>query len=292
MKSSADIQRGNMIQRAPRLLSSGLLSAFVVAASMSGYGIENRYNVFIPYVPTPNHLVDRMLELAEIGKDDLVLDMGSGDGRIVITAAQRYGARGRGVEIDPKLVEEAKENARRAGVAERTEFIAEDMFVTRIEDATVMTLYVLTASNLELRPRILKEMRPGSRVVSHQFSMGAWLADKQESFGSADLYMWVVPASVAGTWRVQEGRREYTLKIDQEFQEISGTATVGRLTVPLRRARLRGDEIEFAIDLGNESPIIYRGRVTDGLIEPRDTGANSKRDWRAVRSTPAVSIAK
>ena len=98
----------------PRLLSSGVLTALIVTASMSGYGVENRYNIFIPYVPTPNHLVDRMLELAEIGKDDLVLDMGSGDGRIVITAAQRYGSRGRGVEIDPKLVDEAKENARKA----------------------------------------------------------------------------------------------------------------------------------------------------------------------------------
>jgi ubiquinone/menaquinone biosynthesis C-methylase UbiE len=281
-----------MFRRAPRLLSSGALSALIVMASMSGYGVENRYNIFIPYVPTPNHLVDRMLELAEIGKDDLVLDMGSGDGRIVITAAQRYGSRGRGVEIDPKLVEEAKENARKAGVAERTEFVAEDMFVTRIEDATVMTLYVLTASNLELRPRILKEMRPGSRVVSHQFSMGAWLADKHESLGNVELYMWFVPAPVGGTWRVQEGRREYTLKIEQEFQEISGTATIGNLTVPLRRARLKGNEIDFAIDLGDESPVVFRGHVTGGIMEPRAVTADSKRDWRGVRTTPPDSIAK
>ena len=276
----------------PRLLSRGVLTALIVTASMSGFGVENRYNIFIPYVPTPNHLVDRMLELAEIGKDDLVLDMGSGDGRIVITAAQRYGSRGRGVEIDPKLVDEAKENARKAGVAERTDFVAQDMFVTKIEDATVMTLYVLTASNLELRPRILKEMRPGSRIVSHQFSMGAWLADKHESLGNAELYMWVVPAPVSGTWRVHEGRREYTLKIEQEFQEISGTATVGNLTAPLRRARLRGDEIDFAIDLGDESPVVFRGRVTGGVIEPRGVAADSKRDWRGVRTTPPVSIAK
>ena len=281
-----------MSRRVPRILSSGVLSALIVTASVTGYGFENRYNLFIPYVPTPNHLVDRMLELAEIGKDDLVLDMGSGDGRIVITAAQRYGARGRGVEIDPKLVEEAKENATKAGVAERTDFIAEDMFVTKISDATVMTLYVLTASNLELRPRILKEMRPGSRIVSHQFSMGGWIADHHESLRGADLYFWVVPASVAGTWNVEDGKNSYRLTLEQEFQEIRGTMTVGRMTVPLRQPRLRGDEIDFAVDLGDEAPMFYRGRVDDGVIVPRGATGDTHRKWRATRETPAVSIAK
>jgi SAM-dependent methyltransferase len=286
------IERGTMFRRAPRLLSSGVLTALIVTASMSGYGFENRYNVFVPYVPTPNHLVDRMLELAGIGKDDLLLDLGSGDGRIVITAAQRYGARGRGVEIDPKLVEVAKENARKAGVAERTEFIAEDMFVTRIEDATVLTLYVLTASNLELRPRILAEMRPGSRVVSHQFSMGGWLADRHETLGSAEIYFWVVPASVGGTWRVEDGKREFTISIQQEFQEIGGTATIGRLSLPLRQPRLRGDEIDFAIDTGDERPIHFRGRVTEGTMVPRGAAGDTGLKWRASRTTPALSIAK
>jgi SAM-dependent methyltransferase len=281
-----------MPRRTPRFLSSGALSALIVMASMSGYGVEDRYNIFIPYVPTPNHLVDRMLELAGIGKDDLVLDMGSGDGRIVITAAQRYGARGRGVEIDSTLVEEARENALKAGVAERTEFVAQDMFVTPIADATVMTLYVLTASNLELRPRILAEMRPGSRIVSHQFSMGAWLADKHEALGSAEIYFWVVPASVGGTWRFEDDKREFTVSIKQEFQEISGTAQVGRLTLPLRQARLKGDEIDFAIDIGDERPMLYRGRVSDGTIVPRGAAGDTERKWRASRTTPALSIAK
>lgn len=273
-----------------RLRSSAVASAFVVA-SMSGYGIENRYNVFIPYVPTPNFIVDRMLDMAEVAKDDLLIDMGSGDGRIVITAAQRYGARGRGVEIDPKLVEEAKENAAKAGVAGLTEFIVQDMFETRIRDATVMTLYVLTASNLELRPRILKEMRPGSRVVSHQFSMGSWLADKQESYGDIEIYMWYVPAPVAGTWRLQDGRSEVVLTLEQEFQEIRGTAEVGRQRVPLRQARLKGDEIDFAIDLGDEQPMLYRGRVAGDQIEPRKAAGDKPRPWRAVRvSAPASTV--
>lgn len=265
-----------------RLFGTAVLPAAIVLASMSGYGIENRYNVFIPFVPTPEFVVDRMLEMAELGKDDLLLDLGSGDGRIVITAAQRYGARARGVEIDPELVEKSKENARKAGVGERTEFVAQDMFVAKIDDATVLSLYVLTASNLELRPRILDEMKPGSRVVSHQFSMGAWIADKQESYGDIEIYMWWVPAKVAGTWRFNDGRRTHTLIIEQSFQDISGTLKTGDRNVPLRLAKLRGDEIDFAIDLGDERPLMFRGRVSDGIMEPR-AAPGSIPGWRAER---------
>jgi hypothetical protein len=155
-----------------------------------------------------------------------------------------------------------------------------------------MTLYVLTASNLDERPRILAEMRPGSRIVSHQFSMGGWLADRHETFGSAEIYFWVVPASVGGTWSVEDDKREFTVTITQEFQEIGGTAQIGRLTLPLRQARLRGDEIDFAIDIGDERPMLYRGRVSGGTIVPRGAAGDAGRKWRATRTTPALSIAK
>lgn len=266
-----------------RLLSSGVASAIVVLASMSGYGIENRYNIFIPFVPTPEFVVDRMLEMAEVTKDDMLLDLGSGDGRIVITAAQRYGTRGRGVEIDPKLVEQAKTNARENGVGNLTDFVAQDMFVAPIADASVLTLYVLTASNMELRPRILGEMRPGSRVVSHQFSMGSWLADKQESYGDIQIYMWTVPANVAGQWRFEHGGARFTVELTQRFQEIKGNATFGRNTVPIRQAGLKGDEIDFAVDLGHERPIWFRGRVNEGTIEPRGAAGGNEQKWRATR---------
>jgi len=254
-----------------------------IVASMSGYGIENRYNVFIPFVPTPEFIVDRMLEMAEVGKNDLLLDLGSGDGRIVITAAQRYGSRGRGVEIDPQLVDKSKENARQQGVGELTEFVAQDMFVARIDDASVLSLYVLTASNLELRPRILSEMKPGSRVVSHQFSMGAWIADKHETYGDIHIYMWYVPARIAGTWRFDDGRRTHTLTIEQSFQDFSGTVKTGDRTVPLRLTRLRGDEIDFVLDFGDERPLIYRGRIAEGVMEPRASSPGAATGWRAVR---------
>ncbi|HEX5779903.1 MAG TPA: class I SAM-dependent methyltransferase [Xanthobacteraceae bacterium] len=273
-----------------RLFSAAIIPVTIVA-SMSGYGIENRYNVFIPYVPTPEFIVDRMLEMAEIGKDDLLLDLGSGDGRIVIAAAQRYGARGRGVEIDPKLVEESKENARKVGVDHLAEFVAQDMFVAKMADASVLSLYVLTASNLELRPRILSEMKPGSRVVSHQFSMGAWIADKQESYGDIQIYMWYVPARVAGTWRLDDGKRTYMLTIEQSYQDIGGTMKIGDRTLPLRLTKLRGAEIDFAVDLGEERPIVYRGRVSDGIMEPRPS-PGAVPGWRAVRITAPVQEIK
>jgi SAM-dependent methyltransferase len=282
-----------MFQHLRRSFFCAVAPCVILAQStFSGFGVENRYNVFIPYVPTPNHLVDRMLELAEIGKDDLVLDLGSGDGRIVITAAQRYGSRGRGVEIDPKLVDEAKASAAKAGVAERTDFVAADMFVAPISDASVVTLYVLTASNLELRPRLLKELRPGARVVSHAFSMGGWLADRHESVRGIDLYLWIVPAQVGGKWDLSDGRNRYTVTIDQEFQEIKGTAATGRVTVPLRQAKLRGDEIDFALDFGHESPIWYRGRVTGDTIVPRDAPGDVGRGWSAARVAPAPAATK
>jgi len=273
-----------MFQRLGRSLFCALAPCLIVAQStFTGFGFENRYNVFIPYVPTPNHLVDRMLELAEVAKDDLVLDLGSGDGRIVITAAQRYGARGRGVEIDPKLVDEAKANAAKGGVAERTEFVAADMFLAPIADATVVTLYVLTASNLELRPRLLKELRPGARVVSHAFSMGGWLADKHENLGGVDLYLWTVPAQVAGKWDLSDGHSRFTITLEQKFQEIRGTAATGSVTVPLRQARMHGDEIDFVIDLGHDTPIWYRGRVSGETIVPRGALGDTGRNWEAKR---------
>jgi hypothetical protein len=272
-----------MLHSPRRPLCCGLVPILLVAASFTGFGVENRYNIFIPYVPTPDHVVERMLELAGTGKDDLVLDMGSGDGRIVVMAAKKFGARARGVEIDPKLVKEAEENAAKAGVSERTSFVAQDMFITPIADASVVTLYVLTAVNLELRPRLLAELKPGTRVVSHAFSMGGWLADKQENFRGIDLYMWVVPAQVGGQWRMSDGSRDFTLSIEQQYQEIKGTASFGRNTVPLRQATLNGDQIDFAIDFGFEQPTWFRGRVSEGVMEPRGAAGDMGRNWKGNR---------
>ena len=148
-----------------------------------------------PFVPTPQEVVDRMLELAEISENDVVYDIGCGDGRIVITAAQRYGSRGVGIDIDPQRIAESRANAERAGVSHLVEFIEQDALTVNVSDATVVTLYLLSSSNVKLRPILTSQLEPGARIVSHAFSMGNWEADHTERFEDArgttrTLYLW------------------------------------------------------------------------------------------------------
>jgi SAM-dependent methyltransferase len=150
----------------------------------------------VPYVVTPPVVVAKMLELARVTKDDVVYDLGSGDGRIVIMAAQRFGARGVGVEIDADLVREAHDNAQRAGVANRVHFLVQDLFETDLRAATVVTLYLMQSVNLELRPKLWRELRPGTRVVSHDFHMGDWPPEQVVRVGGSVIYAWTIPASL------------------------------------------------------------------------------------------------
>jgi hypothetical protein len=157
-----------------------------------------------PYFPTPQSVVDRMLQLAKVGRDDFVIDLGSGDGRIVITAAKKYGARGIGIEIEPRLVSEANYYARRDGVGDRAKFIEQDLFETDLRPATVLTLYLFRELNIKLAPRILAQLRPGARVVSHDWDLGDWPPDHQETMPAPDkavgtsreskVFLWYVPA--------------------------------------------------------------------------------------------------
>jgi tRNA G37 N-methylase Trm5 len=147
----------------------------------------------VPYVPTPQVVVDKMLEVAAVSKDDVVYDLGSGDGRIVITAAKKYGVRGVGVDIDPERVKEANANAVQAGVADRVKFIEQDLFKTDLKEASVVTLYLLPEVNLRLRPKLWSELKPGTRVVSHAFDMGDWKPDKTIEVEGRTIYFWVVP---------------------------------------------------------------------------------------------------
>jgi protein-L-isoaspartate O-methyltransferase len=154
----------------------------------------------VPYVPTPNEVVNQMLELANVSGDDVLYDLGSGDGRIPITAAQKYGIRGTGVEINPELVEESRANAEAAGVSDRVKFLQQDLFQTDLSGATVVTLYLLPEVNLELRSKLLRELEPGTRIVSHDFDMGEWQPEQvvkvQSGTRQHTLYYWVVPEEI------------------------------------------------------------------------------------------------
>jgi Methyltransferase domain len=157
----------------------------------------------VPYVPTHEKVVDEMLKVAKVKKSDVLYDLGSGDGRIVITAARRFGTRGTGVDLDPERIQEAKENAKKAGVEDRVRFIQGDLFDTDLRDATVVTLYLLPAVNMKLRPKLLSELRPGTRVVSHNYDMGDWTPEKTIRLKLPDgehvVYFWVVPPRAAGS---------------------------------------------------------------------------------------------
>jgi tRNA A58 N-methylase Trm61 len=171
--------------------------AGLAAVSVSGLAVGQEQVLRGPdviFVPTPNDVVSAMLRLAGVSKKDTVYDLGCGDGRIVITAAQKYGARGVGIDIDPDRVKEATENTRKAAVSDRVKIVRGDLFEADISPATVVTLYLLTDLNLKLRPKLMKELKPGTRVVSHAFSMGDWKPEKTEDVGGTTVYLWRIPA--------------------------------------------------------------------------------------------------
>ena len=148
----------------------------------------------VPYVPTPQDVVDAMLKLAAVTKNDVVYDLGCGDGRIVVTAAKNYGARGVGIDIDPERIKEANANAQKAGVSDRVKFIEQDLFKTDFKEASVVTLYLLPDINLKLRPKLQSDLKPGTRIVSHAFDMGDWQPDKTENIEGRTIYLWTIPA--------------------------------------------------------------------------------------------------
>lgn len=220
-------------------------------------------------------VVDAMLGLADIRPDDDVVDLGSGDGRILIAAARSFGAHGLGVDIDPTQIALANDNARAAGVSGRVEFRREDLFQTPIADADVLTLYLTQEVNLRLRPRILAQMHAGARVVSHEFDMGEWRPDQRRRVGNATVYLWIVPARVDGAWVLSANGRDVPLTIAQSFQAFAGTAGEARI----EQGRLTGDRIRFVVDLG-DGPRVFEGRVSGDAIAPAAANAG----WRARRA--------
>jgi hypothetical protein len=233
----------------PPVLSSikyGIVGAFfLIAVTLTAIAQTPRLDVV--YIPTPQDVVDRMLEMAEVKKGEYLIDLGSGDGRIPVTAAKKYGARGFGVDINPQRVQEAEANARREGVTDLVEFRVQNLYDTDISKAAVLTMYLLSKINLNLRPRILDTLRPGVRVVSHAFDMGDWTPDRQDSVGYRRVFLWIVPAKIAGTWQVSSGEFSGSLDLDQTFQQIGGEAKLGSNAAPVEDGWLRGTRVSFAV---------------------------------------------
>ncbi len=277
--------------------------AAAAVAVVAGAGLAWAGEPRVPYVPTPQSVVDTMLETAKVGPRDYLIDLGSGDGRIVITAAQRHGARGFGVDINPERIKESNENARLAGVADKVAFHQQNLFETDLSLATVITMYLLPRVNLELRPRLL-ELAPGTRLVSHDFDMGDWRPDThltvnaEDKYGTvggkSDVYYWVVPARVAGAWQWQlplQGKpRSYEVRLEQKYQTITGTARVDGREVKLQGARLSGAGIRFSFTADvNGAPVRHEfsGKVdgaaisgTAALAGPR---VQAQLEWSAQR---------
>jgi hypothetical protein len=269
--------------------------------SLSAFSQDGQKELDTPYVPTPPAVVDRMLELAQVKAGEIVIDLGSGDGRIMIEAASKYGARGFGVEIDPLLVKRSNENARRAGVADRVKFLQQDLFKTDFHEANVLTLYLLPDVNLALRPKILAELKAGARVVSHDFNMGDWRPDAEETIAAPDkkvgarkesqVFLWTVPAKVDGEWKFELSSgvksRRTRLVLKQKYQMVSGTVELtGQGDVPLSGGRLRGDELRLTLPPGavDRGPVEMVGRVNgDNIAGTLRKASRDIANWSARR---------
>jgi hypothetical protein len=296
------LSRRVVLPAAPRFaIAAAALAALSIAPALA---LEPR----VPYVPTPQEVVDRMLEVAKVGPHDYLIDLGSGDGRIVVTAARKFGTRGFGVDLNPERIRESNENARRAGVTEKVAFYQRDLFETSLGSATVITMYLLPQVNIELRPRLL-DLKPGTRLVSHDFDMGDWKPDthlkldSQEKYGGAggtsEIFLWIVPARVAGLWQWElpvSGRNlVYEVKLDQKYQAIAGSISVEGRPVKLQNARVRGEEIRFSFTADvNGSPVKHDfiGKVAGDAVNgsARLSGARmqGQHDWSARRIAPAA----
>lgn len=226
-----------------------LFCAFVAASCDSA--VEKKEEPDVVFVTTPHRTVKEMLKLAGVSRDDIVYDLGSGDGRVVIAAAKDFGARAVGIDIDPKLIDESRDNARNSGVAHRVRFEQNDVMKADISQATVVTLYMLPAMNTQLLPKLHKELQPGTRVVSHRFLIGDWKPDMTLKAYETMIYLWVVPATVRGEWRVtmrnDTETRRFRLHLRQTYQELEGFMEDDQRKYNVAAAALYGKEIAISV---------------------------------------------
>jgi len=235
------------------------------------------------WVPTPDEVVQRMLRMAQVTANDYVVDLGAGDGKIAIAAAKTMGARSLGIEYNPDMAKHAQRNVEKAGVQAKAKVVQGDIFASDFTSATVITMYLLPALNMKLRPQILA-MKPGTRVVSHSFNMEDWEPDETSSMDGRRAYLWIVPANVMGGWQVEMGGERADLTLEQKFQKLDGHVQLGTIQAGLRDARLRGFLISFAYVDNTGMRRDFTGRVTGTKMEGSfrsDSGAEGR--WSATK---------
>lgn len=273
--------------RFPAALAASLLLAGSLHAQDAKKGYEPQVGQAgkdVIWVPTPDEVVDRMLRMAQVTSKDYVVDLGAGNGKIAIAAAKNFGARSLGIEYNPDMAKHAQENVVKAGVAARAKVVQGDIFQSDFSSATVVTMYLLPGLNLKLRPQLLS-MKPGTRVVSHSFTMDDWEADEISSYDGRRAYFWVVPANVMGGWSLEGTGMKTTMSIEQKFQKIEGFVDLpGAVQAGLRDARLSGFRIGFAYVDNASVRRDFTGTVTGNRMEGSfraDNGTEGR--WIAVK---------
>jgi SAM-dependent methyltransferase len=304
-----------MINRARRLfcpifLTLPFVTLFIVAPALP-FGGQAAYDVWqdqyvvpgakdsfldAPYIATEYRFVDEMLRLLELRSGDILYDLGCGDGRIVIEAAKRAHIRGVGIDIDPRRIAQSKANASAAKVSDRVAFIQQDLFETDIREATAVAIFLFPEMNRKLIPTLFRDLKPGTRIVSHNFGIGDWKTDREVSLGlSRDglhkILFWVVPANASGAWQGRYKGESWTLSINQRFQRIEGCFSPnGRNSLPISGATLAGDWIRFSFFREGQKQATFEGRVTGNTMEGvmKEAGAQGE-TWKATRNPATIS---
>lgn len=281
-----------MMRAALRRIRHGMTAAVLCCGALAVHASD------VPYVPTPMNVVDAMLALGKVGGGDFLIDLGSGDGRIPIRAATRYGTRGLGVDLDDNLVRTAAEEAKKQGAGGKVTFQARDIFDTDISRATVVTAYLLSSVNMRLRPHLFEQLKPGTRIVTHDFAFGDWepeqrltidVPDKAYGPPRSDIMLWVIPANFAGIWQwslpAVSAAARYEARIEQKFQKLVGTAGTGAANSRILEGRVNGTAVTFTLGSGAEA-VQYSGTIDGDTVSGQVVTRGGKpQPWQARRVT-------
>jgi SAM-dependent methyltransferase len=250
-----------------------------------------------PYIATEYRVVEEMLKALDLKGGDILYDLGCGDGRIVIEAVKKFGIRGVGIDIDPRRIVESKANASAANVSDRTTFLQQDLFESDIREATAVAIFLFPEMNLKLIPKFFQELKPGTRITSHNFGIGEWRPDREISLkvgidGFHKVLFWILPANMSGAWRGKFKQEEWVLQITQKFQNVGGRfSRNGKDFVPISKAMVQGDKISFSLGQENQKlPLIFEGKVMGQTLEGTiKEGGVARGTWKALRKAGTES---